>query len=105
MYEFKQQLFSSELKYHLSGYQDDSSYLHPKNVFSVVPFEESPLRGLALKQVCAHSHLSTGDVCPKAFAYPSEREVTTLKETAKRRVNHEICSVPNVIKSNFDKRT
>lgn len=81
LYEFNQQLFSSELKYHLSGYQDDSSYLHPKNIFSVVPFEESPLRGLALKQVCAHSHLSTGDVCPKAFAYPSEREVTTLKET------------------------
>jgi len=49
-----------------------------------MPFEESPLGGLALKQVCAHSHLSTGDVCPEALAYPSEREVTTLKGTAER---------------------
>lgn len=50
-----------------------------------MPFEESPLGGLALQQVCAHSHLSAGDVGPEALAYPSEREVTALKERAERR--------------------
>lgn len=89
----------------MPGYQDDSTHLHPKNIFSMVPFKESPLRGLALKQVCAHSHLPTGDICPKAFAYPSEREVTTLKETAERWFVRRSHSVPNVAMANFDKRT
>lgn len=84
MHEFKKQLFSSEVSYHSFGYQDDSTHLHPKNIFSMMPFEESPLGGLALKQVCAHSHLSTGDIRPEALAYPSKREVTALKETAER---------------------
>lgn len=45
-------------------------------------FKESPLGGLALEQVGAHSHLSAGDIRPEALADPSEREVTTLGETA-----------------------
>lgn len=70
----------------------------------MVSFEESPLGGLALKQVCAHSHLSTGDICPKAFADPSEREVTTLKDS-RQIVCGEMSSVPNVAMANFDQRT
>lgn len=104
LHEFKQQFFASEVSYRLSAWQDVGTHLHPKNVLSVVPFEESPLRGLALKQVCAHSHLSTGDICPKAFAYPSEREVTTLKDS-REIVCGEMSSVPNVVMANFDQRT
>lgn len=64
------------------GLRGNNTDLHPENVLGVVAFEQSPLGGLALQQVGAHGHLPTGDICPKAFADPSEREVAALAGTA-----------------------
>lgn len=85
------------------GGEDESAHLHPKNVLGVMALEESPLGGLALQQVCAHSHLPAGDVRPEALAYPSEREVSTLRGTAEV-VCQETCSVPNELTTKFDSR-
>lgn len=84
------------------GCQDASTHLHPKNVFSVVAFEESPLRGLALQQVGAHSHLPTGDISSKALADPSEREVPTLGKGkgSTERLCQELCFLPKAATAN-----
>lgn len=66
----------------IGGLWGGNTHLHPEDVLGVVAFEQSPLGGLALEQVGAHSHLPTGDICPETFADPSEREVSTLPGTA-----------------------
>lgn len=43
-----------------------------------MPLQEGPLRLLALQQVCAHGHLSTGNVCSKVLAHTTEGQVSTL---------------------------
>lgn len=96
--------FSPQKGVAVFGGEDESAHLHPKNVLGVMALEESPLGGLALQQVCAHSHLPAGDVRPEALAYPSEREVSTLRRTAEV-VRQETCSVPNELTAKFDSRT
>lgn len=53
--------------------------LHSKEVLTLVPFQEGPLRRLALEKVSAHGHLPTSNVSTKPLADTSEREIPTLQ--------------------------
>lgn len=55
-------------------------HLDTKNIFTFVSFQEGPLWLLPLQQVCAHGHLPTGDICSKALAHTTERQISTLRK-------------------------
>lgn len=56
--------------------------LHAEHVLTGVPFQQGPLRGLALQQVGCQGHLPAGDICSQPFAYPSAARARLLVQLA-----------------------